>query len=283
MSKTSRTAISQAFAGALVLAFLAPAAAALAQQPVGGPGDAPANGARGKDWDIRAGVGALYQPDYEGSDDYEVSPLPMLMINYRDLVFLRGPTLGVNAFTWQGERAGSKLQIGPLLRYQFGRDEGDNDALRGMGDIDGSFEIGGFINYGLGPWSAGLTLFQDVSGSHDGLTAKLSAGHRLPLGPQLMLRSEISAAWASDDYVATFFGVTAAQSTRSGMRQYAPEAGFKDVGISFNLDYKLTESWGLTGQVAYKRLLSDAADSPLVEDRGSADQLTTGLFVTYKF
>lgn len=57
----------------------------------------------------------------------------------------------------------------------------------------------------------------------------------------------------------------------------------KDAGVTFDLDYNLTENWGLTGRLGYKRLLGDAADSPLVEDRGSADQLSTGLFVNYKF
>lgn len=276
MTKTFRISILPALGAAIVLTFLVPSAVR-AQQPPG------PNGGPAQDWDIRIGAGAVYQPDYEGSDDYEISPLPMLMINYRDLVFLRGPTLGANAFTWKGDRPGNKLQIGPLVRYQFGRDEGDNDALRGMGDIDGSVELGGFINYGLGPWSAGLTVFQDVSDSHDGLTAKVSAGYRLPLGPKLMLRGEIFSTWADDNYTTTFFGVTAAQSARSGMAQYRPEGGFKDAGIGLDINYSLTENWGLTGRLGYKRMLGDAADSPLVEDRGSANQFSTGLFVNYKF
>ncbi|MCR6628596.1 MAG: MipA/OmpV family protein [Magnetospirillum sp.] len=255
----------------------------LAQQPITEPvAPSPAEPAK-KDWNIRLGAGALYQPEYEGSDEYEVTPVPMVMINYRDLIFLRGPTLGANAVTWQGPRPSDKLQIGPLVRYQFGRDEDDSDDLHGMGDIDGAVELGGFVTYAVGPWSAGLTVFRDVSGSHDGLTAKLSAGNRLPLGPKLTLRSEIAATWADDNYTETFFGVTAVQSARSGMRQYRPEGGFKDAGITFDLDYNLTENWGLTGRLGYKRLLGDAADSPLVADRGSADQLSTGLFVNYKF
>ena len=76
---------------------------------------------------------------------------------------------------------------------------------------------------------------------------------------------------------------SAAQSARSGMRQYQAEGGFKDAGISLDLNYNLTDNWGLTGQVGYKRLLGDAADSPLVEDRGSANQFTTGLLVSYEF
>lgn len=235
------------------------------------------------DWNIRLGTGAMFQPKYEGSNQYKAAPLPMLMISYRDLVFLRGPMLGANAITWKGPRPNDKLQVGPLVRYQSGRDQDDSSALHGMGDIDSGVELGGFINYSTGPWSAGLTLFRDVSGSHDGTTVKVSAGNRLPLAPKWMLRSEIATTWADDAYTETFFGVTAAQSARSGLRQYQPEGGFKDAGLTLDLDYSLTEHWGITTRLGYKRLLGDAADSPLVKDRGSADQLNGGLFVTYKF
>lgn len=236
-----------------------------------------------KTWDIRLGAGALLQPDYEGSDEYEVSPLPLLMINYRDMVFLRGTTLGANLFTWQGPRPSDKLQVGPLVRYQFGRDEDDSDDLRGMGDIDAAVELGGFLTYGIGPWSAGVTLFQDVSDSHDGFTAKFAAGHRHSFTPKLRLRSELYTTWADENYTQTYFGVTSTQSARSGMRAYAAEGGIKDVGLTLDLDYSLTEHWVVGGRLGYKRLLGDAADSPLVKDRGSADQFTTGVTLSYRF
>ncbi|MBI2239425.1 MAG: MipA/OmpV family protein [Magnetospirillum gryphiswaldense] len=254
-----------------------------AQQAPTAPVGPPSPEAGKKDWNIRLGAGAIYQPEYEGSDEYKIAPLPMVLISYRDLVFLRGPMLGANVFTWTGAGPNDKLQVGPLVRYQFGRDEDDSDDLRGMGDVDAAVELGGFVTYSTGPWSAGLTLFRDVSNSHDGLTAKLSAGNRLPLAPKLMLRSEIATTWADDNYNEAFFGVSAQQSARSGLARYQAQGGFKDAGITFDLDYSLTEHWGMTGRLGYKRLLGDAADAPLVADRGSADQLSTGLFFSYKF
>lgn len=271
MKRTILPAPWRALVGVVALSALS--SAALAQPPDQEPD--------GEDWEVGLGAMAQIEPDYEGSDDYEFVALPFLMVNYRDLVFLEGLTLGANAFTWQGPRPEDKLQVGPLVRYEFGRD--DSDDLRGMGDVDDAVELGAFISYGSGPWSTGFTVFRDVSDSHDGLTAELSAGHMLSLGPKLMLSSEISATWADDNYMETFFGVTAAQSARSGMRQYQAESGFNDVGISFDLNYDLTDNWGLTGQVGYKRLLGDAADSPLVEDRGSANQFTAALYVSYEF
>lgn len=260
----------------LAAALIALPVAAIAQQPPAPP--------EKKDWDIRLGAGASYQPDYEGSDDYEVAPIPLLMVNYRDLVFFRGMTLGANAFTLQGPREGDKLQLGPLLRYQKGRDQDDNDALRGLGDIDAGAELGAFITYRTGPWSTGLTIFRDVSDAYDGgMTAKVTGGYMHQFSPKLRARSELFATWADDNYTETFFGITALQAQRSGLRQYKAEGGVKDVGLSLDLDYSFTEHWGITGRLGYKRLLGDAADSPLVEDKGSADQFSTGLTLSYKF
>jgi outer membrane protein len=274
MKKTPRISVASTLVTAVI--FLAAPAATLAQQ-------ASQRDASGKDWKVSLGAGVLYHPEYEGSDEYDFDPLPLLMVSYRDLVFLRGATLGANALTWQGPRDGDKLQIGPLIRYQPGRDEDDSDDLHGMGDIDGGIELGGFITYGIGAWAAGLTILQDVSGSHDGFTAKLSASHRHAFSPKMRLRSELSTTWADESYMETFFGVTAAQSARSGMRAYQPGSGIKDVGVSFDLDYSLTDHWVLTGRLGYKRMLGDAADSPLVEDRGSDSQFITGLFLSYRF
>lgn len=272
---TPAVTASGAILPAIVLAgLLALPAVAAAQQPGEGAERA---------WDIRLGAGALFKPDYQGSDDYELEPVPFWSISYRDLVFLRGPALGANLLTLDGPLGGDKLQVGPIARYRFGRDEDDNDALRGLGDIDDSVELGAFAAYDFEPWTLGLTVFQDVSGAHEGLTAELSAGYGRRLGPKLRMRSELSATWASGSYMESFFGVTEAQAQRSGLRRHEAEAGVKDVGLSLDLDYALTQSWGLTSRIAYKRLLGDAADSPIVEDEGSPDQVMVGLFVSYRF
>src|SRR3546814_3703028 len=127
-------------------------------------------------------------------------------------------------------------------------------------------------------------MFRDVGDAEDGgMTAQLKGGYAYPISQRLRLRTEVSTTWADDNYTEAFFGITALQAQRSGLRQYQSEGGFKDAGLSLALDYSLTDHWGLTGLVGYKRLLGDAADSPLVEDQGSANQLTGGLLLSYKF
>lgn len=228
-------------------------------------------------WSVVIGAGGAYAPDYEGSDDYEFQPFPFASIVYDDFIFIEGTSLGVSLLNYEG------LKAGPIARYGMGRDEDDNDALDGLGDVDDSIELGGFAKYEVGIWSAAMTVTQDVGGGHDGMVAEMETGVALPLSENLRSSIEASASWADGNYMDTFFGVSRSQSVKSGHDRFEAGSGFKDVGIMLGLDYMVTEAIGVSGRVQYKRLIGDAADSPIVEDGGSADQFFTGMFLTYKF
>lgn len=235
------------------------------------------------DWRFAVGGGAVMRPEYEGSKDYEADFAPVLTIGWRDIVQLRGTALTVDALGLFGARPVAGLQAGPIVRYRFGRDQDDNAALRGLGDVDGSVEVGGFVRWTTGPWSVGATVVQDVADGHDGMLAELEAGWRTSLAPRWTLGVASQLTWADGNYNQSFFGITAAQAGRSGRARYDADAGIKDVGLTVSLDYALTRNWGISGRVGYKRLLGDAADSPLVDDDGSPDQFLGGLFVSYRF
>lgn len=239
--------------------------------------DGPDTASKSDKWSVVIGGGGAYAPDYEGSDDYEFQPFPFASIVYDGFIFIEGTSLGVNLLSYEG------LTAGPIARYGFGRDEDDNDALDGLGDIDGSLELGGFARYEAGIWSAALTVTQDVAGGHDGMVAAISTGVAVPLAGNLRSSIEASASWADSSYMDSFFDVSRSQALKSGYDQYEAGAGFKDVGIMLGLDYMVTEAIGVSGRVQYKRLIGDAADSPIVEDKGSADQFFTGMFLTYKW
>jgi len=249
---------------------------ALAQ--TGPAGDRPVS-----DWRISLGGAAMFVPDYEGSNEYEARALPFIDASFRDLVFLRGTTLGANLVNVKGPRPSDGLKIGPMIRYGFGRDEGDNDALRGLGDIDHSVEVGGFARYSSGPWSTGLNVAKDVADGHGGVLAEIEAGYGMALSPRLRGSVRVSATWADEAYMQSVFGVSPSQSARSGLRRYEASSGFKDAGLSFSLGYAVTEQWTVSGRVGYARLLGDAADAPISADRGSADQFSTGVTLGYRF
>jgi outer membrane scaffolding protein for murein synthesis (MipA/OmpV family) len=92
-----------------------------------------------------------------------------------------------------------------------------------------------------------------------------------------------SATWADSRYNETYFGIDANNAIRSGFDTYDAKGGIKDVGVSVNVTYMWTENWGVTGVLGVTQLVGDAADSPIVEDAGSATQGLAVLGVTYSF
>jgi outer membrane scaffolding protein for murein synthesis (MipA/OmpV family) len=55
------------------------------------------------------------------------------------------------------------------------------------------------------------------------------------------------------------------------------------VGVAVNAAYAFNETWSLVGFVGYRRLLADAADSPIVRVEGTSDQVSAGLGVGLSF
>lgn len=238
-----------------------------------------------RDWSkIEFSAGAIvgFGPDYEGSDDYEAVALPMIDLNWADTVLIDMDGLKVNALAVESGK--SSFTAGPLIGYDMGRNEDDNDALRGLGDIDGSVEGGGFIAYEYGPWMADMVVKTDLGDGHGGTVAELSAGYgwRFQEG-KISLATGLATSWASDDYMQSYFGIDTVQASNSAYSRHDAGAGFKDVGLWFKANYDFAEDWSVFALSRTSRLLGDAADSPIVEDEGSATQFSTGIGISYKF
>lgn len=236
-----------------------------------------------RDWQLTLGGTVGVVPKYEGSSNYELRPLPYIDASYKDLIFVRGLAAGANLVTVRGPRPGDGLRMGPILRYGFGREESDDEALRGLGDIDDAIEIGAFASYSSGPWVADLQLVKDVAGGHEGVLADAGIAWRTGITPRMRLTVRASTSWADDTHMQNVFGISAAQSARSGLPVHDAGSGFKNVGLALTLGYGLTQNWSVSGRVGYSRLVGDAADSPIVEDRGAKNQVSTFLTLAYEF
>ncbi|MEX1250482.1 MAG: MipA/OmpV family protein, partial [Hyphomonas sp.] len=186
---------------------------------------------------------------------------------------------------------------GPIGRVKFSRDEdgdqafavsgGGTNDLVGLGDIDSSFELGGFLRYRNGPWSAGAELRQAVSG-HEGLVLELDAGVGgviTGFWPPIIWSAGPRVKFVDESYNSAYFGVTQAQSAGSGLPVYQAGGGASTYGVAalgiipLDRDFK----WSIVTFAGYNRLAGDAGDSPLVALRGDADQFSAGLFISYMF
>jgi outer membrane scaffolding protein for murein synthesis (MipA/OmpV family) len=231
-------------------------------------------------WSLNVGALAGLRPDYEGSDNYSFLGAPLVELRYGGDRFFVSSRDGVGATL---VRIGG-FTAGPVLRYRFGRDQDDNDALRGMGDVGGTAEAGLFLRFQEGGWVVVVNAAQGLNGGgHRGATVFASLGYGGRLAERWRFSLGPSITWASDNYMQSFFGVTPSQAARSAYSPYSPGAGVKDVGFGGTLTWLVTDQMALTGIVEVKELLNDAADSPLVERAGNSTQGFFGLALSYRF
>ena len=84
-------------------------------------------------------------------------------------------------------------------------------------------------------------------------------------------------------YNKSYFEVNPAQSAASGLPVYTPGGGLLSYGFNSSLTVPLSEHVMTTFVANYSQLTGEAANAPLVKDRGATNQGTLGLFLTYDF
>ncbi len=250
----------------------APASSAPTQQPA-----TPSLALR--DFAIVLGMGVGLEPDYEGHDQHEVVPLPLIDFEWRDTVFLSSARgLGVNLFNTE------RFKVGVSATYRFGRDEEDSERLTGTGDVDDAIEFGAFGELHWWAFRFRGDLRQDVVDAHGGTVAELAGGIRDKPSPKDVLELEVVAHWASDSYMQSYFGVGASQTNGGTRAQLVTAAAFKDMGVVMTWTHQPIPGTPWFGQlrVSWTRLLGDAVTSPLTDDE-SENQFGAGLILGYRF
>ncbi len=250
---------------------------------VAGPAAASATAAAGLDqfafvteklaeWKVVLGGGAMIAPKFEGSDEYEVSPVPFVSASFGDWLKLDPRGLSAKVYEAGGFRLSARLG------YDLGRKADDSDHLRGLGDIDAGAVVGARLSYGLGPVELYAGINRIIGGS-DGLEAKFGAEASARYD-RFLFTGGVSATWADDNYMKAYFGVTPSQSLLSGLPTYNIGAGLKRVDATAAVTYMLTDKWLVRGQAGFGYLVGDVGDSPIVQ---SKTQPSGMLSIGYKF
>lgn len=231
------------------------------------------------------GAGAAFLPDYEGSDDYTL--LPALSLRASGFAG-DGTFVSIN-----GLRLRSNLlpdehwRLGVIGGYLDDYDDVDDDRVQDLKGVDEAVLFGLTAGYDfLAGWTNDLLVEVDAQydireGNGGTVTPRLSYGRMFP--GFILAEASLSATWASQDYMSERFGISNSDASRSGLDAYDADDGFKDVSLSLNVTVPLSESFSVTGFGAYSRLLDDAADSPIVDDRGDEGQLVGGVLLNYSF
>lgn len=223
-------------------------------------------------------------PDYVGSDDVRAvgGPTGRLGFGKHRYVELVATQLSSNLINHEYWR------LGPTINYRFGRDDVDDAVVDLMTDVEGAFEAGisGGIEMtnGVNPrykFRLSADFLYDVSDEHGGFVANVAARYWIPLGRAFDLGIGAGTSYASEDFNSTYFDVNATDSGLSGLRTFSADGGVKDVTGLIAIVMHFSPKWHIAAGLRYQRLLGDAADSPVVADRGSENQIIAGMGLAY--
>ena len=221
---------------------------------------------------------ALLSPDYEGSDDVQVQGFPFLDVSWRNRFFVNFQQgLGVNIIR------NKNLTFGTSIGYYGSREEDDNEALTGLGDVGKGIDGRLFVFVPVGPISLTSMYRRDLSGNHDGSVFSVGTLYFKSISPKLRVNLQGRLNFASENFMNTYFDINISQASRSSMNAYDADAGIKDISAFNILIYSLTRHWNVVSFLGFSRLLGDAANSPIVKEKGTANQFRFGLGFSYRF
>ncbi|QLH41965.1 MAG: MipA/OmpV family protein [Coxiellaceae bacterium] len=237
-------------------------------------------------WHLTVGAGTILTPAFLGASEYNLSLFPNVRVMYKDLFFASVEGVGLSLVNNHG------WQFGPIVKYRFPRNETngtspfkiagpDSTALRGLGDVNGVFEAGGFAKY---TWERLQSKWVVVQGTNSpyGLLATWDVNYFYHYG-HLYYSFGPHASWANGQYNNTYFGINATQSINSGLPMYSADAGIVNYGVGATLFVPLSKHILTAWFGSYDRLTGSVADSPLVQQRGSENQFVIGMSVGYRW
>ena len=229
---------------------------------------------------FQAGGIGFVTPRYEGSKSYDFIAVPFVFPGGKDgdddLSFT-----GVDSIQYRFIKQGP-FEAGVLGGANFGRNQSDGDKVRGWGDIDGGLILGGFGAVRLGYTKFTASYHHQVTGDDVGGLIRLRGDLEMPVSPGMKFLAGVGTNYATNQYIDTNFGVTAAQAAASVAKLpiYNPSAGFADVFVGAGVEVDLTDRWTAKLYGEYSRIIGDAANSPVIE---TEDQFTGLLAITYQF
>jgi len=237
------------------------------------------------------GVGIGVVPDYRGSDEYTMGVAPIFRYTFKGTeryVSLLANELSVNLLN------NKSFRLGPVLNYNFGRDDDvDDEKVSRMEEIDGTVEGGVFADYAwIDPQNPrnrfliGVTVLADLGDENEGVRGRLSARYWRQLAKGFDIGLFGGVWYADEDWNDTYFGVNEHNVGDSGLPFFKADSGLNEVFLGTSGLLYLSKNWVLAGGVRYSRITGDAEDSPVVDGedgRGDANQWIAGLGIAYIF
>ncbi|WP_092453914.1 MipA/OmpV family protein [Pseudomonas sp. NFACC45] len=226
-----------------------------------------------EDWRYSLRAGAASVPRYSGSDERVVAPALGAEIVSPYGVFLdTDEGLG---WGFDEEDFGLRVYIGASdVRKDRKRGFKGSDKLNGMGSIKSRPVLGLDGTYQMGPVTLEAS-FEHALEEDDDNRDTGSAWNRLKLsistplyeGNHGKVIGSLNSQFGDGDYVRTWYGVSAAQASRSQFRAHDAHGGLVSRGADLTWSLPFNDQWSMSTVLAVQYLAGDAASSPIVARR----------------
>ena len=251
-------------------------------------------------------LGGAWIPDYEGSNDYEGTPFAAIRGRVNGMSFsTRGTYLYLDLI--RRPDSGVDFDAGPIVGFRRERTgKVEDDFVTDLPERDTAIEIGGFVGvtfHGLtNPYdqlSLRLDVVSDVGGAHKSTIFRPAIDFGTPLSKHTFIGASLSADFVSNRYADYYYSYGSSRITPGPSAEvigpqraippfsYDADGGMKNwkltALINQSITGDLTHGLSIFGAGSYSRIVGEIADSPLVDDRGSASQWQAAIGLAYTF
>jgi outer membrane protein len=232
------------------------------------------------------GVGLGSTTEWMGSKDriWAIAPGGRVQLEKNRFIEVYGPIVDMNLLD------SPNWELGPIAAYRFGRSDVEDPVVNLLPPIDGGLEAGVFAGWhytrieGI-PYRIrlGISLTTAISGGATGAHVTPYASIWVPLSPRLFVGVGGGITWSSESFMQQRFGVSPEASSVSGLPTYSASAGVRQYYLWPAVIYRVSKEWYAAAGAFYQRITGDGADSPIVAQRGDADQFSAGIGVGYSW
>ncbi|MGY3585305.1 outer membrane protein [Bradyrhizobium sp. USDA 4341] len=281
-AKTARRAVVAALPAAfgVVAAFPGQAAAQTAFTLPAPPFSVPFLPSVSGNWTVMIGASGASRPDFEGTNHSKFAPVPIFAIRRPGTVDqFRSPRDNASiAIVDFGD-----FRAGPVGKFVSSRKASRYSELSGLADVNAAFELGGFVEYFPVDWFRVRNETRQGLGGHHGIVSDFSADFIVPVFGGLTVSAGPRFTVETAKAVSPYFSIDTVHAMATGLPVFDAKGGAHSAGVGAQLSYRINPKWEVHSYVEYDRLLGDAAKSPIVTVRGSANQTTFGVGASYSF